>query len=232
LLTLYSWNYYEREKPVSVKPLSETPLTSLTYGLDLFAKRNSWGFKLGVHGLNFEEIVNYQDESHTTTYDTSFVLVKRNFETSSHGKTIALVKKVIEGTTDTTVVPLCTNCKTVFSYIEIPLSVQREWGWYRFKFFAQSGIGVSFLQKAKGMYSTDLVVMDKGSQYEIDDLLKSDLNKTLFSTSFKLGLSYAVSSKFAVFGSYGYRFQRTSLMKAYVQKPTLRALIFGVEINL
>jgi hypothetical protein len=222
---------YSKEKPKQSGSLSETTQPSMSYGVQAYAKRGKWNLRLGINYLQLEEKINFQEESYNTSYDTSIVLVTRNFETTEHGKTTALVKKVIVGTSDTTVQTVCLNCQTRFSYIEIPVALQYEWGKSRLKYFAEAGFGVSFLKKADGFYSTELISTDKGNEYIVKEITNADMNKRLWSTNARLGLKYKLYSNLGVYGSYGYKYYHTSAMKSYNQRPSLEVVEFGLEIN-
>ncbi|PCJ66478.1 MAG: hypothetical protein COA58_06790 [Bacteroidetes bacterium] len=227
-----TYNVYNRDKRNANAINSEKEVSSIGYGLGGFVGYKRWKFKLGVGQLNLREKNNYIGEMYDYTYDTSFVLVKRNYNITSHGKTTALVKEIINSTVDTSSMSLCQDCKTTFSYIEIPMSIQYEVGKSRLRCFGEIGVGLSFLQKAKGYYSTAFMenaMSENGGTYRIAQVQKEDVNKMLWSTKVALGIKYRLTKELSLYSSYEYTMYRTSMMTNYDQMARLNKAKLGIE---
>ncbi len=225
-------NKYKRNKPEGDIAKSEKPLNSVSIGLLAFAKYKHLNFSIGINNLNLAERTNYTSTQYTYLHDTSYMLIKRNYETTPNGKTTALVKETITTTTDSTQVINCANCIAKFQYIQVPMAVQYTYGFGRVIYFVEGGVALSFLRKTSGLYTVSGNGNNENNMdYTIANLSKTHANKMLISTNAKLGLKYRINTKLNVFGSYGISIFQQSMLKSYNQKAQLQQLQLGLEIG-
>lgn len=225
-------NKYKRNKPEGYFANSEKPLNSVSIGLLAFAKYKHLNFSIGINNLNLAERTNYTSTQYTYLHDTSYMLIKRNYETTPNGKTTALVKETITTTTDSTQVINCANCIAKFQYIQVPMAVQYTYGFGRVIYFVEGGVALSFLRKTSGLYTVSGNGNNENNMdYTIANLSKTHANKMLISTNAKLGLKYRINTKLNVFGSYGISIFQQSMLKSYNQKAQLQQLQLGLEIG-
>jgi hypothetical protein len=225
-------NTYKRSKPKSDAIASESPLNNWNLGLVAYAKYGNWNIRLGINNLNLTEKTNYKQTQYSYVYDTSFALIKRNYETTLNGKTTALVKETITTTTDSTEVVNCPDCLAKFQYFQVPLSAQYTFGKKRLLCFVEAGVSLSFLRKASGLYSASGSTNKEGEmEYQISELSKSNVNKTLLSTHARLGLKYRLTTKTSVFGSYGLSYFQQSMLTSYSQKAQMQQIQLGLEFG-
>lgn len=225
-------NTYKRSKPESAATASESPLNNRNLGLVAYAKHGNWNIRLGINNLNLTEKTNYKQTQYSYVYDTSFALIKRNYETTPNGKTTALVKETITTTTDSTIVVNCPECVAKFQYVQVPIAAQYTIGKKRLICFVEGGVSLSFLRKTSGMYSVSGTTNKEGqTDYEIGELNKSNVNKTLWSTHARLGLKYRLTTKISVFGSYGLSYFQQSMLTSYSQKAQMQQIQLGMEFG-
>lgn len=202
------------------------------YGINGAAYKNNWKINLGLGATQMREQNTYVAQEYSYTYDTSYALVDRNFDQTPTGRNRALIAQKVEvSSVDSTEYAICESCKTTFSYIDIPLSVQYQFGKSRMKFIGEIGGGLSILTRANGYYTLAHTLGENGS-YEVGPVEKTDLNRVLYNGNAALGLSYRINSKLTMYSSYGMRWYQTSMTKNYEQVPILRGIRIGVELRL
>lgn len=223
---------YQRSKPQGTQANKEQMQNAYRYGINGAAYKNNWKINLGLGATQMREQNTYVAQEYSYTYDTSYALVDRNFDQTPTGRNRALIAQKVEvSSVDSTEYAICESCKTTFSYIDIPLSVQYQFGKSRMKFIGEIGGGLSILTRANGYYTLAHTLGENGS-YEVGPVEKTDLNRVLYNGNAALGLSYRINSKLTMYSSYGMRWYQTSMTKNYEQVPILRGIRIGVELRL
>ncbi len=214
----------------------EKPLNAFSYGLNVEVRKNNWAIKSGLEMLKIQEQTNYLSTETDWLFDTSYHLIKRNYQDLENGDFAALISERIDSTgTDKEVIE-CPNCVANFIYINIPLALQYQIQKNRLIYFGEAGVNIGFLKSAKGKYSNvEQVVDSTGTKYlsNVMDLSsQSFIAKQLLQISGSVGVKYKLSSKLNVWGSYGYSKSIGSMFTTYEQKAQLQNLKIGLQLKL
>jgi len=232
-MSVYAGNFAYAKQKVSSElyhiQTDEIPFRVTNYGLDFGVQLGDWALKLGLGQTVIRENTNYKSFTYATTYDTSYAIIKRTYTTTPSGNNISLIKKEIKATTDSSVFTSCKDCETRISYVNVPLVVQYQKSFNRFKLFGELGFTTSFLQNQKGLYTINQGNVDGQIVYEVGLLSADYLTNVLYQPHVSTGAKFTMFNNINVFTLYNYTISLNSIMKSYDQKLITHGLKFGIE---
>lgn len=168
---------------------SETLLNTSEYGGKIGVQWKNISVSTGLSKLSFQELTNYSRDIPVYGYDTSLVLVKRNYENNPRGKPVALIEERIDSTVvGSRSVIDCSDCKVRIDYLSIPLDVQFEKSKGRGGIFGKLGTSLNIPSATTGSY---LLPNPNGEDLQE---LNSDLLNKYWTVQIGVGLRYGLSS--------------------------------------
>lgn len=206
----------------------EKTLNTKSFGIIFVARKNRIAFSTGIGFNQFSIQSNYSSINKSYTFDTSYKLVNSFYGQTANGTRIALIKQIIDTTTQSNSVVNNPNKKSTFTYLQIPLTVRYTIPIKGFDFFIEPGINSQFLIKSKGLY-----VASQNNVFNIknaDD--KSDLNQVLLGGSMHVGMQFRIYKRISLTSSYGYMQTFNSMYKSYQQKQSNTQFKIGLEFGL
>ncbi|MCB0735581.1 MAG: hypothetical protein KDC76_13445 [Bacteroidetes bacterium] len=211
---------------------TEKALIKPNVGLDVVFKKNHLALKIGIGQINLSEQTNYSLSNTEWSYDTSFVLVERNFRKAPNGKFAALLEKQIDSTGSTSQVVACQDCEVAFRYVTVPLAVQYEFHRNRFIYFLELGGSVWLLRSASGSYVTH----DQQSPEQSDVIMNIQNRVGLIPKTYQInsgvGLKYRIATNMNVTANYRYTHSLNSMLTNYHQQVRMHRLGIGLEVRL
>jgi hypothetical protein len=197
-------------------------------GVDLSIQRKNWAFSTGLSKLTFEETTNYSRQEAIYGYDTSLVLVKRDFETNPRGGSVALITKQIDSTQiGQRELVDCPDCQVRMEYLKIPLQLQFEKSKGRSGLYVRLGTSIHLPYKVSGVYALKPNI-EISNDWTIRDIQTSDLGR-YFGFNYALGTRYSLSHKLAIWIEVAGENGRNSMLQDYGQRYNLLGLKGGVR---
>lgn len=227
------YHYLHRPEVAEWKKGVEEPLHHLGYGLDVRMKKKGISLLTGIGVSRYQVRTNYVSANNRYTFDTSYAMVNRNYIPRPDGSYVALIKENV----DTTVHPgdtvLCRDCLTRFTYLNLPLAIQYEFGNNKWTYYGEAGFNFAFYRKTQGEYSTH------PGQIATDDftmvtgnVTPADMAPVLVQFRTSAGVRYSVHRLVTVNGGISYARSLNSMMQNYSQKPVVYGFRVGLEWRL
>ena len=233
-----SYNNYQRNFGSLSSNLikkDEQELASFGYGVDVIVKKKNFSVSTGIGILNLRENTNYKQDKFEYQYDSSLVVMSRDFTTDPRGNPVALITYDID-TTATLVGQevVCADCIASFSYISVPLNLGYEVNKGRMAYFGEAGVTASVLRSVHGLYSESQGVDNNGEQvFSVTELVSNnDVSSMLFQANAAIGARYNLNSKIGFWASAGYGYSLSSMFNSYSHLPKLQTLKLGVQYKL
>lgn len=211
----------------ALKNGQESERAFMSQSVDFRFEKQHLSIISGFGIAQFSEKTNYTQQKEHLSFDTSYVLVQRNYEQRPNGSYAALIKKQIDTSRTYTETVPCVNCKTTFKYISLPVAVRYDIAVKRFSLFGQAGLTFNFVQKAEGIYSLGLTEGGTSND-QTGNLSVSHLNNALIMANAKTGASYRLTPKWNTSLAFSYNQFLNSSMKNYNQKGKTYAVQFGL----
>jgi hypothetical protein len=213
---------------------------SLGYGVDFFVGMKNFKLKTGVGILKLKEVNNYTSEEDIWNTTSTLKIVNQNYDTTPRGRPVVLIKEVIDSThMGTQEVVLNPETEVVFTYFNIPLSLQYEFTRNRLVYFGQVGANYTILKSASGRYNMleDYYTDSNGTQHVLNNYVdlannSSEISKSMLFLHANAGLRYRITSKVDAWVSYGFSKTTQSMFTNYQQKPSVQSLRFGMQYRI
>lgn len=214
------------------KQSQEKALHSTNYGLDVRFELSKLSLYTGASYLRLVEQTNYIEQNISYNYDTSLVLVNRNYTQRPDGSQVALIQEQVDSTASYSDTVTCPNCAVNFNYINIPLAVEYEFKNKMFTHFVRAGLNFSFLSSANGNYSIRTMAGSESVSMETRPLSVGGAKNSMVNWQLQLGTRYHLNNTLALTLSANHSRTFGSQMIAYDQKLHLYGLRFGLDIKI
>lgn len=214
------------------KQSQEKALYSTNYGLDVRFELSNLSLYTGASYLRLVEQTDYIEQNVSYSYDTSLVLVNRNYTQRPDGSQVALIQEKVDSTASYSDTVTCPNCAVRFNYINIPLAVGYEFKNKIFTHFVRAGLNFSFLSSSSGNYSIRTLSGSESVSMETRPLSNDGAKNSMINWQLQLGTRYHLNNTFALTLSANHSRTFGSQMIAYDQKLHFYGLRFGLDIKI
>lgn len=200
--------------------------------LQLSVRKNHVVITTGIQQLPLRIYTRYPMVSGTTTYDTSRVMVNKNYTQTPRGTRVALLSQRVDSTTTVQTNTECRDCQVKINYLNVPVLMGYSVGRNRLKVQLNAGIQLNLLSTSSGLYALNdaTVQLDGKTVLKKADLASEDvLRKVNVSTGYGLGVNYSLHHRVTLNVQYFQWGSRQPIFLSEKQTLITRQLALGLN---
>lgn len=204
----------------------ETINSSMFSGVQIIGEQSNWRFGTGLELRSINQKVSYDHEELHEEVDISMTIIDRNFQTTSGGRNVPLIKTERDTMYHLQTVQLCVDCESTLSYLVLPASVGYTFNGRRVKPFLDIAVQTWIPYGAQGKYA-----LKTENDFHVSQLNLKDLNVN-FNLAPTIGVNYRVSSSIDLVAAYRQQIGFKSLFTTHNELLRSDDILIGVQFSL